>query len=211
MYRDQKNITQTHKRAHFASFSTLGSMRTASLLRDHLTLETTLADGPLTRYVKLRMGCAWARNARNVFPDTLKETASYRPLHPSRYVRDARAVMHVGIVDLRGKRSRYSWCRRNPQFYVSGKRSMVLWRGFTRMSPGIQRWRYNSEFLFIKKTSSYRYRDFHYNLRRSSDRLRFNMGIHIYNDVFLVNRGLGTLSCSDSFEDWTPVDFQKMS
>ena len=41
-------------------------------------------------------------------------------------VRDARAVMYVGIANLRwqGKRSRHSRRMRNPQFYVSGKRPM---------------------------------------------------------------------------------------
>ena len=37
-------------------------------------------------------------------------------------MRDARAVMHVGIANPRwGKRSRYFRCMRNPQFYISGK------------------------------------------------------------------------------------------
>ena len=42
-------------------------------------------------------------------------------------MRDARAVMHVGIANpqLRGKRSRHSRRMRNPQFYVSGKRPIA--------------------------------------------------------------------------------------
>ena len=43
-------------------------------------------------------------------PPISKQTASKRPRHASRHVRDARAVMHVGIAYLRwrGKRSRHS-------------------------------------------------------------------------------------------------------
>ena len=37
---------------------------------------------------------------------TLTETASQRSRHASRYVRDARAVMHVGIANLRWRRKR---------------------------------------------------------------------------------------------------------
>ena len=42
-------------------------------------------------------GCACAGNAGNVFP----VTAGKRSRHASRHVRDARAVMHVGIVNWR--------------------------------------------------------------------------------------------------------------
>ena len=53
-------------------------------------------------------------------PPVSQETASYRSRHASRHVRHARAVMHVGIADLRwhGKRSRHSRRMLN----VSGKR-----------------------------------------------------------------------------------------
>ena len=46
--------------------------------------------------------------------------------HASRHVRHARVVMHVEIANPRwwGKRSRYSRCLRNPQFYVSSTRPM---------------------------------------------------------------------------------------
>ena len=62
-------------------------------------------------------------------PPSSKETASKRSRHASRHVRHARAVMHVGIANprWRGKRSRHSGRMRNPQFYVSGKRPMVLY------------------------------------------------------------------------------------
>ena len=50
-----------------------------------------------------------------------KESASY-------HVRDTRAVMHVVIANprWRGKRFWHSWLMRNLQFYVSGKRPMVI-------------------------------------------------------------------------------------
>ena len=52
--------------------------------------------------------------------------ASQRSRHESRHIHQARAVMHVGIANPRwqGKRSRHS--RRMLQFYVSGKRPMVI-------------------------------------------------------------------------------------
>ena len=75
-------------------------------------------------------GCACAGNAGIVFtlPPTLMETISLRSRHAARLVRDARAVMHVGIAYPRwwGKRSRHSRRKRNQQFYVSGKRRMFL-------------------------------------------------------------------------------------
>ena len=76
------------------------------------------ANGPLIKYVKLRL--AHAPGMPETFSPSLtsKETASW----PSR------AVMHVGIANSqwRGKRSRHSRSMRNPQFYVSGKRP-ILW------------------------------------------------------------------------------------
>ena len=89
---------------------------------------------PLTRYVKLRFAHAPGIPGTFSPPPTSKETTSLRPRHASRHVRDARAVMHVGIVNprWRGKRSRHPRCMRNPQFDVSGKRSMapfiMIWR-----------------------------------------------------------------------------------
>ena len=74
--------------------------------------------------------CACPGNAGNVFPPpTSKETAGQRSRHASRLVRDARAVMHVGIANprWRGKRSRHFRRMRNPQFYVTGKRPMGEW------------------------------------------------------------------------------------
>ena len=56
---------------------------------------------PYTRYKKMA-GCACAGNAGTFSPPPFsKETARYRSRHASRHVRDARAVMHVGIVDPR--------------------------------------------------------------------------------------------------------------
>ena len=63
-------------------------------------------------------------------PPTSKETAGQRSRHASRHVRDACAVMHVGIANprWRRKRSRHSpfpsRCMHKPQFHVSGKRPM---------------------------------------------------------------------------------------
>ena len=78
-------------------------------------------NGPLTRYVKLRVA-----HAPGMPGTTSKVTVSKRSRHASRHVRHARAVMHVGIANprWRGKRTRHSRRMRNPQFYVSGKRSM---------------------------------------------------------------------------------------
>ena len=46
----------------------------------------------------------------------------------SDHLREARAVMYVGIANprWRGKRSRHSRRMRNPQFYVSGKKPMMI-------------------------------------------------------------------------------------
>ena len=83
-----------------------------------------IPNGPLTRWVKLRV--APAPGMRGTFspPPTSKETPSWRSRNASRHVHHARAVMHVGIANprWRGKRSRHSRRMRNPQFYVSGKR-----------------------------------------------------------------------------------------
>ena len=65
-------------------------------------------------------GLRMSRECRERFPPppTSKEIASYRPRHASRHVRDARAVMHVGIAypRWRGKRSWQSWCMRTRNF-----------------------------------------------------------------------------------------------
>ena len=81
--------------------------------------------GPLTRYVKLWVAHAPGMPGTFSPPPTSKETASSR--HASRNVRHARAVMHIRIVNprCRGKHSRHSRHMRNPQFCVSGKRSIA--------------------------------------------------------------------------------------
>ena len=60
------------------------------------------------------------RECRERFPPPpiSKETASWGSRHASRHVRDARAVMHVGIAHLRwrGKRSRHSRRMRTRNF-----------------------------------------------------------------------------------------------
>ena len=62
-------------------------------------------------------------------PPTSKESASHRSQHASRYVRDARTVIHAGIAypRCRGKRSLHSRRMCNRQFYVSGKGPMIHW------------------------------------------------------------------------------------
>ena len=74
-------------------------------------------------------GCACAENAGNVFPSTAFK--GNRLLAIPAWITsraDARAVMHVGIPNphWQGKRSRHSRRMRNPQFYVSRKRSMAI-------------------------------------------------------------------------------------
>ena len=87
-----------------------------------------MSNGPLTRYVKLRVAHAPGMSGTLSPPPTSKENASKRSQHASRHVRHARAVMHVGIANprWRGKCSRHSRRMRNTQFYVSGKRPMVI-------------------------------------------------------------------------------------
>ena len=65
--------------------------------------------------------------AGGVSPATDYERNSYLAIpHASRHVRNARAVMHVGIAHprRRGKRSRHSRRIHTPQFCVSDKRPM---------------------------------------------------------------------------------------
>ena len=74
-------------------------------------------------------GCACAGNAGNVFPPlTSKETASYQSRHAPRHLRHTRAMIHVGIDNprWRGKRLWHSRRMRNPQFFVPGKRPMLM-------------------------------------------------------------------------------------
>ena len=73
--------------------------------------------GPLTRYSKLRVTHVPGMPGTFSLLPTFKETAIQR---------DARAVMHVGILDppWRGKLPRHSRRMRNPRFCVSGKRPM---------------------------------------------------------------------------------------
>ena len=82
----------------------------------------SLFHGPLTRYLKSKI--AHTGNAGVTFssPPPLKETASQRSRHEPRHVRDAHAVMNVGIANPRwaGKRSRHSRRMRNSEFWVSG-------------------------------------------------------------------------------------------
>ena len=94
-------------------------------------------NGPLTRYVKLRV--THAPGMLETFsppPRTQKETTSWLSRYASRHVREkpmdflsdsghARVVIHAGIANPRlwGKRSRLSRMR-NPQFYLSSLKPM---------------------------------------------------------------------------------------
>ena len=95
--------------------------------------------GPLTRYLTLRDVHALGMPGTFSPSLTSKETASYWSRHASRHVYDRYLTMgflsdsgHVGVVmhaemadpRWRGKSSRRSWRMRNPQFYVSDKRSI---------------------------------------------------------------------------------------
>ena len=84
--------------------------------------------GPLTRYVQVWVAHAPGMPGTFSPSPTSKESTSMLSRHASRHVRDARAVMHVGIANPRwwGKRSQHSRRMRNPQFYVSGKRPIAV-------------------------------------------------------------------------------------
>ena len=85
-------------------------------------------NGPLARYVIMRVAHATGMPGTLSPPLTSKETASSRSRHAPRHMRHARGVMHVGIANpqRRGKRSRHSRRMRSPQFYVSGKRPIPI-------------------------------------------------------------------------------------
>ena len=88
---------------------------------------------PWTSYqIRKIARCACSGNAGNVFSRhwLQRESPVSDRQHASRHVRHARAVMHVRIANprWRGKRSRHSRRMRNPQFYVSGTRPMLISR-----------------------------------------------------------------------------------
>ena len=74
----------------------------------------------------LKCGLRMRRECRKRFPRhrIKKKNSCLRSRHASRHVRHARAVMQVGVANLRwrGKFSQHSRRMRNLQFYVSGKR-----------------------------------------------------------------------------------------
>ena len=103
-----------------------------TVLQPHISFSIIISGachhGPLARYVKLRI--AHAPGMPGTFSPA---TAGQRSRYASRHVRHARAVMHVGIASQQfplkseaEKRSRHSRRMRNPQFCVSGKRSMIV-------------------------------------------------------------------------------------
>ena len=81
-----------------------------------------LARMPNTRYVKLRVVHAPGMPG-TFYPATdFKGNRQLATRYVSRHVRDG-----VAYPQWRGKRSRHSRRMRNPQFYVSGKRPVVIW------------------------------------------------------------------------------------
>ena len=99
---------------------------------DHRTISTVCittiycAHETLTRYVKLLVAHAPGMPGTISPPPTSMEIASNRFWYASCFLRDARAVMLVGIANPRwqGIRSRLSRRMNNPPIYVSGKRPM---------------------------------------------------------------------------------------
>ena len=91
-----------------------------------------LANGPLARYVKLRVADApgmpgtFTPPPRNCAPD----------MHHGTCVTHVPWCMPGSLTNVEGKRSRYSRRMRNPQFDVSGKRPMVVSRSRDICNPG---------------------------------------------------------------------------
>ena len=81
-------------------------------------------NGPLARYVKLWVAHAPGMPETFSPPPTSKETASYRSRQTSRHVRNACAVMHVGIAN--------PWRRGN----VPGIPGACATRNFTYLTRG---------------------------------------------------------------------------
>ena len=83
-------------------------------------------NGPITRYVKLRVVHAPGMPGSFSPPPTSKKAANKRSRHTSRHVCHARTVVHVAIAkpQWRGKRSPHSRPMRKYKFYVSGKRPL---------------------------------------------------------------------------------------
>ena len=91
---------------------------------------------PDTQNYRLRM----RRECRERFPPPpiSKETASKRSWHASRHVRDARAVMHVGIAYLRWREKTFPAfsAHAHPQYCVSGKRPIATYVRFANTTHG---------------------------------------------------------------------------
>ena len=120
--------------------------------------------------------CACAENARNVFP----ATSSKRSRHASRYVKHVPWCM-PGLQTSgflwsrwRGKRSRHSRRKRNPQTYVTGKRPMAnilwwdaldsitngspwMWGSFSAPSHCLDKWRNIVNYTFGNKLHEHLY------------------------------------------------------
>ena len=116
-------------------------------------------------------------------PPTSKETASYRSQHASPHVRHERAVMHVGIANSRwrGKRFRHSRRMRNPQFYVSGKRPVVMtWASVYLIR--VYFWKKINRALFLKNRA---YHQLVYSWGFVINTLRQRNCRHFVDDIFI--------------------------
>ena len=89
--------------------------------RRHITQTAKSAspDGPLTRYVNMRVAHVQGMPGTFSTPPTSKE---------SRHVRHARAVMHVGIADPRWREKRSRHSRRTAERETNHKSSAHLYR-----------------------------------------------------------------------------------
>ena len=126
------------------SFDSINTyLRLTSFFRSVKTrIAEVLPHGPLARYVKLCVAHAPGMPGTFSPPPTSKEPSSWRSRHASWHVRHARAVMHVGIANLRSwrKHSQYSRRFRNPQCYAAGKRPIGDTDLFTSHKQSYSRW-----------------------------------------------------------------------
>ena len=92
----------------------------------HWVMARQWFNGPLTRYVELRVAHALRMPGTYSPPPASTKTASKRSLHASRHVCHARTLVHVEIANSRWQRKRFRHClrMRNPQFFESDKRPM---------------------------------------------------------------------------------------
>ena len=90
--------------------------------------------GPLTRYVTLRV--AHAPGVSGTFSLAAASKGNRQLAIPAcitaRVSHTCRDACRDRLPRWRGKRSRHSWCMRNVQFYISGKRPMAWYRNMEK-------------------------------------------------------------------------------